>query len=230
MRHIGRLATDFPCYGSRRMKDELGDLGFTVNRKRVMRLMHIMGLEAVYPKPRLSDPAKGHKIYPYLLRNLCIGRPNHVWGTDITYIPMRRGFLYLAAIIDWYSRFVVSWRLSNSLDAVFCVDALEYALEKTVPEILNSDQGAQFTCRAFTSILEAAGIRISMDGKGRALDNVFTERFWWTLKYEEVYLHDYEDGAEAFKRIGGFMHYYNHHRKHSSIGKRTPAEAYYEGM
>jgi putative transposase len=226
MRLIDELATDFPYYGSRRMTVELQDLGHAVNRKRVVRLMRTMGLEAVYPKPRLSTPGEGHKIYPYLLRNLPIQRPNHVWGTDITYIRMRHGFLYLVAIIDWFSRFVLSWRLSNSLDVIFCIAALQEALGMAVPEIFNSDQGSQFTCNEFTSILETAKVNISMDGRGRALDNVFTERFWWTLKYEEVYLYDYEDGVEAFHGIDNYIHSYNYRRKHSSLGRRTPAEVY----
>lgn len=227
MRLIDELATEFPFYGSRRITDELQTLGHEVNRKRIIRLMRLMGLEAVYPKPRLSAPGEGHKIYPYLLRNLTLLGPNHVWATDITYIRMRHGFLYLVAIIDWFSRFVLSWRLSNSLDVAFCIAALEEALELASPQIFNSDQGSQFTCSDFTSTLEAAGVSISMDGKGRALDNVFTERFWRTLKYEHVYLHDYEDGAQAFWLLDNYLRFYNYRRRHSSLGRRTPADVYF---
>jgi putative transposase len=227
MRLIDEIATDYPFYGSPRITDELQVLGYGINRKRVVRLMKLMGLEAVYPKPRLSKPEPTHLKYPYLLRDLILCGPNHVWGTDITYIRMRHGFLYLTAIIDWFSRFVLAWKLSNSLDTCFCLDALEDALTLGVPEISNSDQGSQFTSAEFTGRLKEAGIRISMDGRGRALDNVFTERLWRSVKYEEVYLYDYESGEEAYHGLDRYFTFYNYRRRHSSLGRRTPADVYF---
>lgn len=221
MRRIDKLYLKRPYFGSRRMALELD-----VNRKRVQRLMRVMGLEAIYPKPRTTLRAAEHKIYPYLLRNVAIERPNHVWSTDITYIPLRGGYVYLTAVIDWYSRYVLSWRLSNSLEGTFCVEALEEALTRGQPQIFNTDQGVQFTSLAFTSRLESAGVAISMDGRGRALDNVFVERLWRTVKYEEVYLKDYEDAWQAETSLREYFEFYCHGRRHQSLGYRTPSEVY----
>lgn len=221
MRRIDEEYLKTPFYGSRKLADVLG-----VNRKRIGRLMRLMGLEAVYPKRRTTWPGAGHKIYPYLLRNLAVTRPDQVWSTDITYVPMRHGFLYLTAVMDWYSRYVLSWRLSNTLEGSFCVEALEAALLQARPEIFNSDQGSQFTSAAFTSRLEAHGVAISMDGKGRALDNVFVERLWRTVKYEEVYLGEYEDGWEAERRLEKYFRFYCEERIHQALDYRTPAELY----
>lgn len=200
--------------------------GIPVNPKRVRRLMRLMGLEAIYPKPRTSVKHPGHAVYPYLLKGLVVDRPDQVWCTDITYIPMRRGWLYLVAIMDWFSRFVLAWELSNTLDAQFCVAALERALASGTPGIFNSDQGSQFTSRAFTGVLEAAAVRISMDGRGRVYDNIFIERLWRTVKYEHVYLHEYPAVPDAVRGIGSYLAYYNHERPHSSLDGRTPAEVY----
>lgn len=227
MRLIDEIYTKYPFYGSLRITDELRTIGYQVNRKRIMRLMALMGIEAVYPKPNLSKPDASHERYPYLLKDLVLCRPNHVWGTDITYIRMRRGFLYLTAFLDWFSRFVLSWRLSNSLDSSFCIEALEDALTFGTPEISNSDQGCQYTSAAFISHLKENQIRISMDGRGRALDNVFTERLWRTVKYEEVYLCDYETGEEAYRGLERYFTFYNYRRRHSALGRRTPAEVYF---
>ena len=221
MRRIDEQYLKTPFYGSRKLADVLG-----VNRKRIGRLMRLMGLQAVFPKRRTTRPGAGHKIYPYLLRNVEITRPNQVWSTDITYVPMRHGFLYLTAVMDWYSRYVLSWRLSNTLEGSFCVEALEAALSQAQPEIFNSDQGSQFTSAAFTSRLEAHGIAISMDGRGRALDNVFVERLWRTVKYEEVYLGEYEDGWEAERRLERYFRFYCEERIHQALDYRTPSELY----
>ena len=215
-----------PFYGARRMAVWLKKQGYRVNRKRIQRLMRIMGLKAIYRRPRTSKPAPGHKIYPYLLSDIEVTRPNQVWAADITYIPMARGFLYLMAIIDWYSRYVLSWRLSNTLDADFCVDALDEALRKGQPEIFNTDQGAQFTSEVFTRLLEQHGVRISMDGKGRYSDNLFIERLWRTVKYEEVYLKAYQDGRDARISLGNYFRFYNAERPHQALGYRTPAEVF----
>jgi putative transposase len=215
-----------PYYGSRRMTVWLNNEGHEVNRKRVQRLMRLMRLEAVYPKPRTTVPGAGHKIYPYLLRDVAVTRPNQVWSTDITYVPLARGFLYLTAIMDWYSRYVLAWRLSNSLDADFCLEALDEALAHGRPEIFNSDQGVQFTSQAFTGRLESAGVAISMDGRGRALDNVFVERLWRSVKYEEVYLHEYVNGAECHAGLSAYLKFYCEERPHQSLDYRTPAEVY----
>ena len=215
-----------PFYGARKIAVWLKSQNYSINRKRVRRLMRIMGLKAIYRRPRTSKPAPGHKIYPYLLGGRKITRPNQVWAADITYIPMARGFLYLVAIIDWYSRYVLSWRLSNTLDASFCVDALEEALRKGKPEIFNTDQGAQFTSEAFTRILEQHGIRISMDGKGSYNDNLFIERLWRTVKYEEVYLKAYQDGRDAGTNLNNYFRFYNTERPHQALGYRTPAEIF----
>jgi putative transposase len=227
MRVIDEVHLERPFLGSRRLVDELGDRDMQVNRKRVQRLMRVMDIEAIYPKPRTSRPAVGHKIYPYLLGGIDITRPNQVWSADITYLPMSRGFAYLVAIMDVYSRKVLSWRLSNSMDVSFCIDALTEALELYGnPEVFNSDQGAQFTSATFTSVLEEQGVRISMDGKGRWIDNVFIERFWRSLKYEEVYLKAYADLNEARLGLSNYLRYYNGGRRHSSLDRRTPDEVY----
>jgi putative transposase len=221
MRRIDGQFLKTPFYGSRRMAVVLG-----VNRKRVQRLMRLMGLEAVYPKRCTTRPGVGHKIYPYLLRNVAIERPDQVWSMDITYVPMRHGFLYLTAVLDWFSRYVLAWRLSNTLEGSFCEEALEEALSRGRPEIFNSDQGSQFTAKSFTSRLEARGIAISMDGRGRALDNVFVERLWRSVKYEEVYLKDYADGWEAESSLGRYFRFYCRERVHQALAYRTPAEVY----
>jgi putative transposase len=224
MREIDKLYLKRPFFESRRLADELG-----MNRKRVQRLMRLMGLEAVYPKPRTTRRAPDHKVYPYLLRNLAITRPDQVWSTDITYIPLRGGFLYLTAIMDWFSRYVIAWRLSNTLEGSFCIEALDEALATGRPEIFNSDQGSQFTALAFTRRLEDAGVQISMDGRGRAMDNVFVERLWRTVKYEEVYTHEYTDPWMAEGRLTWYWEFYNWERRHSSLAKRTPADVYFAG-
>ena len=229
MRQIDEQYLRRPYYGSRRMTVWLNNEGHEVNRKRVQRLMRLMVLEAVYPKPRTTLAGAGHKIYPYLLRDVAVTRPNQVWSTDITYVPLQRGFLYLTAIMDWYSRYVLTWRLSNSLDADFCLEALEEALAGDRPEIFNSDQGVQFTSREFTGRLESAGVAISMDGRGRALDNVFVERLWRSVKYEEVYLHEYTSGAECHAGLSAYLQFYCEERPHQSLDYRTPAEVYWEG-
>lgn len=226
MERIDREYTDHPFLGSPGMTTWLRRQGCLVNRKRVQRLMRLMGLAAVYPKPRLSVPGVGHKVYPYLLRNVAIERANQVWSTDITYIPMPHGFMYLTAVMDWYSRYVLSWRLSNTLDVEFCLEALEEALSQGCPEVFNTDQGVQFTSTAFTSRLEEAGIKVSMDGKGRWLDNVFVERLWRTVKYEEVYLYRHETVPDLHSGLTRYFAYYDHERYHQSLGNRTPAEVY----
>ena len=224
MRRIDAQYLETPFYGSRKLAEVL-----SVNRKRVQRLMRIMGLEAIYPKRRTTWPGAGHKIYPYLLRNVEIVRPDQVWSTDITYIPLRHGFLYLVAVLDWFSRYVLAWRLSNTLTSLFCLEALDEALSTSRPEIFNSDQGSQFTATAFTGRLESAGVAISMDGRGRALDNVFVERLWRSVKYEEVYLKDYRDGWEAEASLERYFRFYCNERIHQALGYRTPAEVYQEG-
>jgi len=226
MKLIDRQYLATPFYGARKIAAWLKSQGQRVNRKRVQRLMRLMGLKAIYRRPRTSVPAKGHTVYPYLLRGMKITRPNQVWAADITYIPMARGFLYLVAIIDWYSRYVLSWKLSNTLDVDFCVEALEEALKKGNPEIFNTDQGAQFTGEAFTGLLKQHGIRISMDGKGCYNDNLFIERLWRTVKYEEVYLKAYQDGRDARIGLGNYFRFYNAERPHQTHGYRTPAEVY----
>jgi len=230
MRLIDTYYTKAPFYGRRRMTAYLRREGYGVNPKRVRRLMQKMGLQAIYPKRRTSIAAKGHKVYPYLLRNLAITRPNQVWSTDITYIRMLRGFMYLVAIIDWHSRYVLSWQLSNTLDGLFCLDALDLALAQAKPDIFNTDQGVQFTAQAFTSRLDAAGIRISMDGRGRALDNVFVERLWRTVKYEHVYLHEYASVPELEKGLEQYFAFYNHERLHQSLSYQPPAKVHFAGV
>ena len=223
---LDREYMEHPFLGSRRLTTWLRGEGHRVNRKRVRRLMNLMGLEAVHPKPRLSQPALGHRVFPYLLRNVTIERPNHVWSTDITYIPMPSGFMYLTAVIDWYSRYVLSWRLSNSLDTDFCLDALDEAMTQGRPEIFNTDQGAQYTAEAFVTRVTASDTRMSMDGRGRWLDNVFVERLWRSVKYEEVYIWRHDTVSELRAGLTRYFHYYNDERHHQSLNGRTPAEVY----
>jgi putative transposase len=226
MRLIDEVYTKRPFFGSRRITEELCEQGHAVNRKRVSRLMEVMGIEAIYPKPKLSQPGEEHKIYPYLLKDVEITRINQVWSTDITYIRMTGGFVYLVAVMDWYSRYVLSWSLSVTMELDFCMEALERAMRRGRPEIFNSDQGSQFTSGKFTGKLEDRGITISMDGRGRCFDNIFIERLWRSLKYEEVYLKNYTLVPEARASIGNWFRFYNHQRRHQSLGKRTPAELY----
>lgn len=227
MRLIDEQFLETPFYGARQMARHLRGLGYTVSRKRVGRLMRLMGLSALYCRPKTTVPHPEHKVYPYLLRNVAVTEPNQVWCADITYIPMRRGYLYLVAIMDWYSRKVLSWRLSNTMDVSFCRSALEEALAKYgPPKIFNTDQGSQFTSFEFTGALKDAGIAISMDGKGRWMDNVFIERLWRSLKYECVYLNAFETGSEARAGIGKWMSFYNGSRPHSSLGGLTPEKVY----
>ena len=230
MRRIDKLHLKFPFYGSRMMAQTLKAEGLDVNRKRAQRLMRLMGLESMAPKPNTSRSNKEHPVYPYLLRNLDISRVNQVWATDITYIPLAHGFVYLVAIIDWYSRRVLSWRLSNTLETSFCIEALQEALERfSAPDIFNTDQGAQFTSADFTKVLRNRGIKISMDGKGRCIDNVFVERLWRSLKYEEVYLHAYANVIEARAGIARYFDFFNHQRPHQALGYQTP-DAVYRGL
>jgi putative transposase len=227
MRLLDEQYTRRPFYGVRRMTHWLRGEGHGVNPKRVRRLLRTMGLEAVYPKPRLSQSAPGHRIYPYLLRGMTIGRPNQVWSTDITYIRLARGFVYLVAVLDWYSRYVLAWSVSNTLDSLFCVETLRQALAQYGhPEIFNSDQGVQFTSEAFTGVLASAGVAISMDGRGRALDNVFVERLWRSVKYEEVYLKDYAGVPAAVTGLGAYFDFYNCERLHQALDYRTPQAVY----
>ena len=229
MRRIDEIHLQWPFYGSRRIRDELEEHGHRDNRKRIQRLMRQMGLRALYPRQRTSQPGKGHKIYPYRLRDLCIERANQVWATDITYLPMAKGFMYLVAIMDWHSRRVLSWRVSNTLDTEFCVEALEEALQRFgAPEIFNTDQGSQFTCDAFTGVLNDRGIAISMDGKGRWVDNVFVERLWRSVKYEDVYLRAYETPTELRAGLARYFKFYNTKRRHSSLDRRTPDAVYFD--
>jgi len=226
MRLIDEEYTRHPIYGSRRMKEWLCDQQHQVGRNRVRRLMRLMGLEAIYPKPKLSQPGEGHKIYPYLLKGVEVTRVNQVWSTDITYIRMADGFVYLVAVMDWYSRYVLSWGLSVTMELDFCVETLKRALRRGRPEIFNSDQGSQFTSERFTGELQTRGITISMDGRGRCFDNIFIERLWRSLKYEEVYLHEYKQVPDARAGIGNWFRFYNQERLHQSLGYRPPAELY----
>ena len=232
MRRIDALHLKYPFYGSRKIGRELRSEGRIVNRKRVQRLMQRMGIVALAPQPPpTSEPAPEHPRYPYLLRGRTVSHVNQVWAADVTYIPMAHGFLYLVAIMDWYSRHVLAWRLSNTLESRFCVEALEDALSRhPAPEIFNTDQGAQFTADAFTRVLRVRDVKISMDGKGRCLDNVFVERLWRSLKYEEVYLHAYADAREARAGIGGYLAFYNERRPHQALGYQTPAAFYRAGL
>ena len=218
-----------PYYGSRRMTAWLRTQGHLVNRKRVQRLMRAMGLEAIYRKPNTSKPAPEHRIYPYLLKGVTVDRVNQVWAADITYLRMSRGFLYLVAIMDWHSRYVLAWKLSNTLEMDFCIDALKEALSKGQPEIFNTDQGSQFTSEAFSGLLLERGIKVSMDGKGRYLDNIFVERLWRSVKYEEVYLKAYRNGSEARRGIDAYLELYNRERPHQSLDYQTPAQVFASG-
>jgi putative transposase len=227
MRLLDEQYTETPYYGIRRMTAWLKSQGYDVNHKRVARLLRTMGLETIYPHPRTSQPHPEHRMYPYLLRGMPITRTNQVWSTDITYIRLHGGFIYLVAVMDWFSRYVLSWAVSITMDVGFCLEALEQALELAHPDIFNTDQGAQFTSLDFTGRLQAAGIRISMDGRGRALDNVFVERLWRTVKYEEVYLKDYETPREAIQGLTAFFVRYNERRQHQSLDYQTPAAVYF---
>jgi len=229
MRLIDQEYTAHPFLGSRRLRAWLTAQGEAVNRKRLQRLMRLMGLEAIYPKPKLSAARAGHRIYPYLLRNVRIQRPDQVWSTDITYVPLAAGFMYLAAIIDWSSRYVLAWRLSNTLEGSFCLEMLDEALRGGRPEVFNTDQGVQFTAQAWTGRLESAGVAVSMDGRGRCLDNVFVERLWRTVKYEDIYLWRYEAVPQLQQGLGRYFGYYNEERLHQALGYRTPAAVYQEG-
>ena len=230
MARMDRQYLKTPFYGSRRMKAWLLAEGYLVSRSKVRRLMRLMGLEAIYRRPNTSKPAPGHRVYPYLLKGVDVNRVDQVWAADITYIPMAQGFLYLVAIMDWHSRHVLAWKLSNTMDTDFCVTALEAALGKGGPEVFNTDQGAQFTSDAFTQTLQERGIRVSMDGKGRYLDNIFVERLWRSIKYEEVYLKAYQTVAEARVGINAYLEFYNRRRPHQSLGYRTPAQVYQKGQ
>ena len=228
MRRIDELHLNYPFAGSRMLRDMLAREGVSIGRPHVARLMKRMGIEAIYRRPNTSKPKPGHKIYPYLLRGVKVGRPNQAWAMDITYIPMARGFVYLAAVVDWFSRRVLSWRLSITMEAAFCVEALEEAIAKHGrPDIFNTDQGSQFTSEAFTGVLIKHGVAISMDGKGSWRDNVFVERLWKSVKYEEVYLRAYDSVAEARASLGRYLNFYNSQRPHSSLDRKTPDEAYF---
>lgn len=228
MRLIDEQYLKTPTWGSRSMRNYLRRLGYKINRKRVQRLMRVMGLKAIYPRPRTSRAHAGHKIYPYLLRDLSIERPNQVWAADITYIPMSRGFMYLVAVMDWHSRKVLSWRLSNTMEADFCVEALQEAIQRYgCPQIFNTDQGAQFTSETFTEVLKDNNIAISMDGRRRVQDNIFIERLWWTLKHHYLYLRSFANGAELRRGLKAWFDFYNHERFHQSLEDRTPDEVYY---
>jgi len=227
MNRIDEIFTECPFYGSRRIREALRREGWDIGRERVQSLMRKMGLSAIYPKPKLSKKDGAHSKYPYLLNNVRIVRPNQVWSTDITYIRLQRGFVYLVAILDWFSRYVLSWRLSNSLDTSFCIEALEEALEKGCPDIFNTDQGSQFTSDDFTGILIGKGIAISMDGRGRVFDNIFTERLWRTVKYEEVYIKGYQIPADAQAGLGEYFPFYNDRRYHQALAYKTPNEVHY---
>jgi putative transposase len=231
MRQIDELHLNYPFAGSRMLRDLLRQQGLEIGRRHIKTLMRRMGVEAIYRRPNTSRPAPGHRIYPYLLRGLAITRPNQVWAMDITYIPMARGFVYLAAVVDWFSRRVLAWKLSVTMEALFCIEALEEALSKNEkPEIFNTDQGSQFTSEVFVGRLKEEGIRISMDGRGRWRDNVFVERIWKSIKYEEVYLHAYASVNEARTSIGRYLEFYNSIRPHSSLGALTPDQVYFNRL
>jgi putative transposase len=229
MKLIDKQYLKTPTWGSRSMRNHLRRQGYKVNRKRVQRLMRLMGLEAIYPKPKTSRPHPAHKVYPYLLRNLKINRPNQVWAADITYIPMNRGSMYLVAVMDWHSRKVLSWRVSNTLDADFCVGAVTDAIKRYgAPEIFNTDQGSQFTSSAFTNLLKEHDIKISMDGRGRVQDNIFIERLWWTLKYHYLYLWSFDNGTQLRQGLDQWFQFYNQERSHQALDNLTPDEVYYD--
>jgi putative transposase len=226
MNEIDQIFMTCPFYGKRRISAVLKSRGHNVGVDLARSLMRRMGLQAIYPKPNLSKPHPGHKVYPYLLRGVEINRSDQVWSTDITYLPMRNGFLYLTAVIDWYSRYILAWKLSNSLDGIFCREVLLDALKKGIPDIFNTDQGAQYTSVEFTKILIEASIKISMDGRGRALDNIWIERFWRTIKQEEIYIRDYVNGFDAYKSLEKYFEFYNERRPHSSLGYLSPGVIY----
>jgi putative transposase len=226
MRLIDEQYLKTPFYGYPRLTVHLRRVGYPVNPKRIARLMRLMGLQAVGPKPNTSQPRQDHKIYPYLLRDVEISQADQVWCADITYVPLRQGFMYLVAIMDWYSRYVLAWEISNTLETTFCLTALERALQAAKPEIFNTDQGAQFTAHAFTGCLEQADIHISMDGRGRVFDNIFIERLWRSVKYEHLYLNDYETGLDLVAGLATYFDFYNHERPHQSLGYQTPAQSY----
>lgn len=226
MNEIDRLYLEFPFYGSRLMTAGLKMKGLAVNRKRVLRLMRMMGIEALYPKPKIKTTVPGYIKFPYLLDDIKIGAVNQAWGTDITYIPMEGGFLYLVAFLDLHSRYILSWRMSNSLESAFCIEALEIALQQGIPEIINSDQGVQYTSHAYIDLLKSKGVRVSMSGKGKCWDNIFVERFWRSLKYEEVYLKKYENHSDAVVNIEAYIDNYNKQRPHSALSYKTPAQVY----
>ncbi len=230
MRLIDQQFLKTPFYGSRRMTASLGRSGETVNRKRVLRLMAKMGLEALFPRPRTTTAAPDARVYPYLLRDRELTHVDEVWSSDITYVPMRHGFMYLTAVIDWYSRYVLSWQLSNTLEGRFCLEALDAALATGRPEIFNTDQGSQFTAREYTDRLEEAGIAVSRDGRGRALDNVFVERLWRSVKYEDIYIKDYERVPDLVSGLTSYFRFYDEERLHQSLGYRTPGEVYRAGI
>ena len=228
MRRIDELYTADPSRGSRSIDRQLQRQGIKANRKRIQRLMRLMGIQAIYPRPRTTCPHPEHKIYPYLLRDLSIERPNKVWATDITYIPMDRGFMYLVAVMDWYSRKILSWRVSNTMESDFCVEALQEALSRYGrPDIFNTDQGSQFTSKDFTGTLKDHGVNISMDGRGRCQDNIFIERLWWTIKYQYLYLHSFNGGLALRRGLATWINGYNRDRGHSALDDRTPDEVYY---
>lgn len=229
MRLIDEQYLRTPFYGWPRITAHLHRLGYAVNHKRVQRLMQMLGVQAIYPSPKTTRASQERKVYPYLLRGLEISRPNFVWSADIIYVPMHRGFMYLVAVLDWYSRYVLAWQLSNTLDGYFCLDALQKALAQGRPEIFNTDQGVQFTAQAFTACLEAAANRISMDGRGRALDNIFIERLWRSVKYEDIYLKDYAAVPDLEAGLADYFHFYNQTRLHQSLAYRTPAEVHFAG-
>ena len=229
MKRMDGIYTEAPFYGSRRMVAQLRREGHEVNRKHIQRLMRVMGLEAIYCRPKTRQANPEHRKFPYLLREVTIDHPNQVWSMDITYLPMRDGFLYLAAVIDWFSRYVLAWELSSSLETSFCMEALEEALMLGKPSIFNTDQGVQFTSQKFSSRVTDAGMKFSMDGRGRAFDNIFTERLWRTVKYEEVYLKEYRDGLDAHKQLGEYFRFYNERRVQQALKYQTPREVHYEG-
>lgn len=226
MRELDKIYLDYPFFGSRLMTASLVRKGFQINRKRVSRLMRIMNIQAMYPRPKIKTSQPGYTKFPYLLTNLEINSQNQVWATDITYIPVNGGYLYLVAFLDLYSRFILSWSLSNSLESQFCIDALEMALKIGLPDIVNSDQGVQYTSHAYINLVQSKGARISMSGKGRCWDNIFVERFWRSLKYEEVFLKQYNNSNDAYENIGNYIENYNKQRPHSSLNYRTPIEVY----
>ena len=228
MRLIDERYLNMPCWGSRSMRNFLNRKGYKINRKRVQRLMHLMGLEAIYPKPKTSRPHPEHKVYPYLLKNMTINQPNQVWAADITYVPMDKGHMYLVAVMDWHSRKVLSWAVSNTLEADFCVEALKRAIERYgTPQIFNTDQGAQFTSKEFTEVLQSKKVAISMDGRGRCQDNIFIERLWWTVKHQYLYLHCFDTGSQLRSGLKQWFEFYNSERSHQALDNMTPDEVYF---